>query len=87
MTTREVEWDDEERARVLALLEYEDQVCPGCGGYLPETTRDEAEFAYVAEVPQRCHRCTTVHRMQREYAKEVKDPESLPRWPVRDRRG
>lgn len=42
---------------MLALAAYEGQCCPGCGGYIPETTRKEDEEAFHVEAA-RCHRCT-----------------------------
>src|SRR5690606_3854254 len=57
VTTREPEWDDESRAYVLALAEYERSVCGGCGGWLPETTDPKNEGRYVSKGAIRCHRC------------------------------
>jgi hypothetical protein len=58
VTTREVEWDDEQQAMMLALAEYRDSVHEACGGYLPDTTAAEADGQYVADIPSRCHLCT-----------------------------
>ncbi|OQO89933.1 hypothetical protein B1813_19020 [Saccharomonospora piscinae] len=66
---------------MLALLEYEGQVCSGCGGWLPETAAPEAEGRYVAHPPHRCHRCDAVQRKQREYHK-ADVPDALRGWPV-----
>lgn len=70
---------------MLALLDYEDQVCPGCGGWLPETTDPEAEGQYVADPPSRCHRCHAIQGRQEEYRSDetVSRPGALPIWPVR----
>lgn len=58
VTTREVEWDPEQRALVLALELYESLVHSQCGHYLPESTAAEADGAYDVEPPTRCHACT-----------------------------
>lgn len=34
VVTRESEWDDYTRSRVLALAAYEGQQCPNCGNYM-----------------------------------------------------
>lgn len=79
VSTREVEWDDEERARVLALLDYEAQQCSGCGGYLPDTTDPDGKW--VAGLPSRCFRCDAVQRKQQDY-RESQNPAALTVWPV-----
>lgn len=39
VTTREPEWNDQDRTEVLALLEYEASLCPcGCGHLYADTT-------------------------------------------------
>lgn len=77
MTTREAEWDDEGRAEVFAWLDYEDQQCPGCGGYLPDTTTHD----YKTDVPHRCKRCDAIKRRQKEYS-ESPNPDALVIWPA-----
>lgn len=64
----------------MALLDYEAQLCSGCGGYLPDTTEEDA--SYVADIPARCHRCDAVQSMQAEYS-EQKNAGALAVWPVR----
>lgn len=81
VTTREPEWSDDDRAVVLAYLEYEGQICSGCGGWLAETTSPENAGKYVASAPYRCHRCDAIERKQEQY-KEQKRPNSLRVWPV-----
>jgi hypothetical protein len=80
-TTREAEWDDDDRAWVLALLDVESQRCPGCGGHLPDTTRPEHDGAYDAGPPVRCFRCTALHARQEQYRD---DPHHAAQvlWPV-----
>ena len=84
VTRREPEWTDTERSKVLALIDYEGQCCPGCGGYLPDTTAPEAQFAYEADNPVRCHDCTAVQRKQGKY-REQEQAAALVQWPVRRR--
>ena len=39
MTTRESEWNDQDRTELLAYLEYEKALCPcGCGHLYEDTT-------------------------------------------------
>lgn len=82
VTRREAEWTDEERANVLALIDYEGQCCPGCGGYLPETTSAEHEGQYTTEPPMRCHACTAIHIKQHAF-REQNQSAALVQWPVR----
>lgn len=84
VTTREVEWDDDERAKVLALLDYEAQTCPGCGGFLPETTDPQMQFRYEADNPSRCHRCDALHAKQEAYKDQTRSS-ALVIWPVEPR--
>ncbi len=88
VTTREVEWDDEQRALVLAMLQVQAETCHGCGGWLPETTADEAEGKYVADPPIRCHRCKAVNAQRDSYYEEpdIYHPDSYVMWPARDKR-
>lgn len=82
MTRREPEWTEAERGKVLALLDYEGQCCPGCGGYLPDTTDPANQFAYEADNPNRCHACTALQVKQGAYS-EQKYAQALVQWPVR----
>jgi len=67
--TREAEWDDDERALMLALVLYEDQLCPS-GHWLPESAAAENEYGYRGR-SSRCHACATVAR---EAQKFMADP-------------
>lgn len=82
MTAREPEWDEKERAKILAYLDYEAQVCTGCGGYLPETTDEQAK--YTAEPPFRCYRCDAIQSQQEAY-KDNPNPGALVLWPAEKR--
>lgn len=63
-TRREVEWDADERAWALALIEYEASKCPGCGGQWSETTSPDAEYGWHVPPPIRCHKCTALAAAQ-----------------------
>ncbi len=77
VTRREVEWDDDQQAWMLALAEYRAQTCSGCGGYLPDTTHpDRALDGYVAGPPVRCGGCTALHREFPMYEK-AEQPQAL----------
>ncbi|PXY20877.1 hypothetical protein [Prauserella muralis] len=82
MTTREVEWDDDEQAKVIAFLDYEDQLCPHCSGFLPDTT--DPEKSWQADAPSRCYRCDVVLQKQADYT-EQRRPEALVSWPVKEK--
>jgi hypothetical protein len=56
--TRESEWDDGERALVLALELYQRQCCPN-GHWLPESADPDSEGQYSAAA-RRCHACLAV---------------------------
>lgn len=84
MTSREAEWDQEQRDLVLGLLEYEAQVCHGCGGWIPETTNGENDGRYVVDPPGRCFRCKAIHAKQEDYEKQ--NPRSLVIWLARLRK-
>lgn len=73
VTTVESGWDARQRSLALALLEYEDGCCPGCGGHLEETTAPEAEFAYRDPGPMRCHKCVAVGHAKRKFADEPEE--------------
>lgn len=81
VTTRTPEWTELDRSQVLAFLDYEALTCVGCGGFLPETTAEENEGAYVAEPPGRCYRCDALERQRKEYDDDsVPFPRALVVW-------
>lgn len=84
VSTPEVEWDDDERAWMLALAELEAQSCDGCGGWLAVTTDVKMSDGYVAEHPLRCHRCEAL-AVRRKAVREKPNPEAFTVWPVRER--
>lgn len=56
---------------MLALAEYQDLTCSGCGGWLPETTAVEAEGWRVPQ-PVRCGKCTAIAIGQDHHAQDHK---------------
>lgn len=75
-----MEWDEQQRAYVRALLEVEATTCSGCGGHLPETT--DPDSTYTATLPYRCKRCDVIAAKQDDY-KDAKHPQALRLWPVK----
>lgn len=71
----EVEWDEEQQTIMLALGLHREMSCPGCGGWLPETTAEQAEDSYAAELV-RCHRCSA-HSIAADKTREMYRPQSL----------
>lgn len=67
VTTREPEWDEDERAWALALLELEADACPGCGMPMSDTTATDSEGKYATPPPTRCHACTSIAVAQTSY--------------------
>lgn len=86
VTSVEVEWDDEQRAWMLALAEADAQSCDGCGGWLPHTTSIEMSDGFVADHPLRCHRCEALS-VRRKSVSDKPNPESFAVWPVHERGG
>lgn len=70
---------------MLALAHCREMTCPGCGGWLPETTSHEAE-AYEVPPPHRCGRCTALAIAQDRHAKDHQHM-SATRWGAELRRG
>jgi len=75
VVTREVEWDDEQVAWMLALTLYRSQLGP-CGHYMPHATADDAEERYVSPEPRRCHACTAAGVRAESY-KDSPQPQAL----------
>lgn len=67
MVTREAEWDDDERAWMLALAEREAAECRRCGGDLNETT--DYGNRYVPQPPLVCMRCLALHQADEAHRK------------------
>lgn len=43
------------------MQEWDARRCPGCGDDITETTKDEHDGAYRAQLPVRCHRCHSLY--------------------------
>lgn len=57
---------------MLALAEWRDSRCRGCGGDLEETTNPDHDgtpgnWGYQPLKPIRCHRCTALARSEAKY--------------------
>lgn len=68
---------------MLGLAEHRRLTCPGCGGWLPETTTTDAT-QYEVSPPHRCGACTQLSVVQTAQASDHKHSHAL-RWPVRRR--
>jgi len=77
-------WTDDDFAWALGKIAEDADRCTGCGQPLSETTRPDAEGAYEALLPIRCHACTPLERRREEYA-NTEVPSAL-RFGVRKRR-
>lgn len=69
-------WTDDDRQWALALLEYEADLCPGCGRSRTETTHPDADGGYEGTAI-RCHGCAAVARMSELHSKAPHDPRGL----------
>lgn len=69
---------------MLALAEYEADLCTGCGGHLSETTDPANDGIYVIEPAVRCHRCTLLS-IARKQLEDNPQPEAL--YPIVRKRG
>jgi hypothetical protein len=67
VTSRESEWDDEQRAWMRALAQYEAGLCHRCGTELAESTdplhdpdNPHGTHVYRPSKAMRCHACTAL---------------------------
>lgn len=73
----EVLWRAEDRAWALALMEYERDLCPGCGRSRTESTSPDMQDAYDADMI-RCHGCAAVaHASEAFHDKPRADPHGI----------
>jgi hypothetical protein len=80
VTTRDVEWDEQQQALMLALAEYRSMSCEGCGGWLPDTTADGVDATdFEVPGPMKCHQCVAISIHAEAFAKNGKQPH-LARW-------
>lgn len=87
ITRREVEWDDGQRAWMLALAYYEASLCRKCGHSLKDTlnpntdpTNPRGDRQWVAEVPEQCFCCTVLAKSEKQWAEDPNSkvpPEAL----------
>lgn len=67
-TETEAEWDDEQRALMLALRAWESEaLCSVCGGPKSECQASNAEVVWDVPAPTRCHRITAVETKAEQY--------------------
>ena len=76
----EVEWDERERAWMLALAEFEATLCPLCGRPLSVCTAQDTELRIRMGEPLRCH-FTTSQAKAREKYKDNPNPQALMFFP------
>lgn len=79
----EPEWDEDERAHMIALAMWEDSRCPLCGGPVEDCQSPEAERRFAGTPPVRCHRTDAIIRYQ-DKAGEYPRPRAL-LWRAEDR--
>lgn len=77
----EAEWDDAERAWMLALDTWKtDRVCPLCGLAREVCQAPETEFALDVGLPTRCHVTTAIRRAQAARAKHPGEHDDALLW-------
>lgn len=86
MTRREPEWDDAQRAWMLALAHYEAGLCHRCGHHLADTTdpdtepdnRDASRMWVVEQPPVECYSCRVLVQAERWWGEKIKDTKQPP---------
>ena len=63
----EPEWDEQERAWMYALADYEATLCPACGRPLDVCTAEDTELRVRPGEPLRCHISTAVDRKREKF--------------------
>lgn len=73
ITTREVEFDDEQYEMLAASVDYEDSI-HDCGHPIEESAsaladpyNPEGEWRYDVGLPTRCHACTAINEKRKIY--------------------
>lgn len=61
---------------MIALKDYEANLCPKCGGPVNECTDPRNEFRFKTDLPTRCHR-TTSQLIAAEAAKDAPHSRAL----------
>lgn len=80
-STVEAEWDDDERAWMVALQLYRDGLCPVCGGpaddcQAPETLQEARAGRYVVE-QAKCMRQAQLRKEMERVAESADVPEAI----------
>lgn len=76
MTSREIEWDDEQRGWMLALAVHRAGLCPLCGRPRDECTDPLSEGQWVVPAATRCYATTALRASAPQY-KDSPQPEAL----------
>ena len=66
----------------LALQEYEDSLCPGCGQTVAESMDPDLADEWDYMPPQRCHGCTALARAADAAEKNKVDHPGALRWVI-----
>lgn len=77
VTTREAEWDEQERAWMLSLAEHESGLCPLCGRPMSVCTDPASEGRWSSAPPTRCYATTTVMKARKPYDEKSDEPRAL----------
>jgi hypothetical protein len=80
----EPEWDPTERAWMIALAQFHDQLCPKCGFPTRICHDPSIEWRTSAE-PERCHIATAVARAQEQAQKENRPYTQALNWKLKIR--
>jgi hypothetical protein len=75
-STTESAWTPDDREALLALMAYEDDMCPRCHHPLSETTKPENEERYVEKPYLLCHRCVAIEQAE-EAHKDHRHPNAI----------
>lgn len=77
VTTREPEWDEQERAWFLALAEFESRPCPNCGRPTSVCTDPASEGRWAVPPPMRCYPTTAILEARKPYDERSPQPQAL----------
>lgn len=77
VTTRDVEWDEEQQSWMRALADYEANLCPNCGRHLSICTDPESEGKWHAPAPTRCFPTTVILEARKPYDEKAHHSRAL----------
>lgn len=83
---REPEFDEVDRAWLMALAMCRRLTCPGCGEWLPDSTRLDASHYDADPAPYLCGACDALTAVQRAWSSDYPDKMHATRWLVKRRR-